>query len=277
MVENKNSLPLKAEKFSRVKINSFKEILKNITTVIRGSVIGTFIGAVPATGGTIAAIISYGLEKRISKHPETFGKGEERGIIGPESANNAATGGAMIPMLTLGIPGDVVTAILIGALMLHGLAPGPMLFEQNPEIVSSIFIILLLSNILFLVLGLFGAKYFAKVVSWPKPILVSMILCLAIVGTFSVRNSLFDVWVLVIFGLIGYIMNKLGIPTAPLILGFILGGMVEQYLRQSLVLSFGNIFSFFSRPISAISIGLTILTILSPYITKVIKLPRKQK
>ncbi len=277
MVENKNSLPLKAEKFSRVKINSFKEILKNITTVIRGSVIGTFIGAVPATGGTIAAIISYGLEKRISRHPETFGKGEERGIIGPESANNAATGGAMIPMLTLGIPGDVVTAILIGALMLHGLAPGPMLFEQNPEIVSSIFIILLLSNILFLVLGLFGAKYFAKVVSWPKPILVSMILCLAIVGTFSVRNSLFDVWVLVIFGLIGYIMNKLGIPTAPLILGFILGGMVEQYLRQSLVLSFGNIFSFFSRPISAISIGLTILTILSPYITKVIKLPRKQK
>jgi putative tricarboxylic transport membrane protein len=272
MVENKDIAQPKAKIFDRARMNSFKEVFKYFGTVIRGSAIGTFIGAVPATGGTIASIISYGVEKRLSKHPETFGKGEPRGIIGPESANNAATGGAMIPMLTLGIPGDVVTAILIGALMLHGLAPGPLLFEQNPEIVSSIFILLFLSNILFLILGLFGAKYFAKVVSWPKPILVSMILCLAIVGTFSVRNSIFDIWVLVIAGFAGYMMNKFGIPTAPLILGFILGGMVEQYLRQSLVLSYGNIFSFFSRPISSVALILTILTIFSPYITKLIKI-----
>ena len=270
MVEGKKTKIEHSAKLDKV-IPSFKEIFKMIPVLIRGSIIGVFIGAVPATGGTIASIISYGVEKKISKHPETFGNGEPRGIIGPESANNAATGGAMIPMMTLGIPGDVVTAILIGALMLHGLSPGPMLFQQNPEVVSSIFILLLIANIFFLFLGLLGAKYFAKVVSLPRPILVSMILCLAIVGTFSVRNSLFDVWVLVIAGIIGFIMNKVSIPTAPLVLGFILGGLVEQYLRQALVLSFGNFFEFFSRPISGSFLVLTILTIISPYIMPIIK------
>ena len=272
MIESRDAKPAPLnESFTRA-VSRFKELGKMIGTLIRGSLIGVFIGAVPATGGTIAAIISYGVEKRISKNPEKFGKGEPRGIVGPESANNAATGGAMIPMLTLGIPGDVVTAILIGALMIHGLCPGPLLFKQNPEVVSSIFIIMFLANCLFLVLGLFGAKYFAKVTKWPRTILVSLILCLAIVGTYSVRNSIFDVWVLVIAGLGGYLLNKVGIPTAPLVLGFILGGIVEQYLRQGLILSYGNALLFVTRPISAVFLSLTLIMILSPYFKPLLKM-----
>ena len=176
----------------------------------------------------------------------------------------------MIPMMTLGIPGDVVTAILIGALMLHGLHPGPMLFKNSPHIVSSIFILVLLANFVFLFLGLFGAKYFAKVVALPKSFLVSMIICLSVVGIYSLRNSVFDVWILMISGIVGVVMNKVKIPTSPLVLGFILGQLVEQYFRQSLVLSFGNLSEFLTRPLSGLFIGLTIFVIVSPYFTKII-------
>lgn len=247
---------------------SFRELGRMIFTLLRGSVIGVFIGAVPATGGTIAAIISYGLEKRISKHPETFGKGEFRGIVAPESANNAASGGAMIPMMTLGIPGDVVTAILIGALILHGLQPGPLLFKNNPEVVSSIFISMALANFIFLAMGLLAAKYLSKVISLPIPVLLTMILTLAIVGTYAIRNSLFDVWVLVCAGIGGFVLTKVGIPVAPLVLGFILGPLIENYLRQALMLSFGNPLDFILRPICATFIGLTVLVIVSPYLVR---------
>lgn len=245
---------------------SFREIGRISFTLVRGSVIGVFIGAIPAAGGTIASIVSYGLEKRISRHPETFGRGEYRGIAAPESANNAATGGAMIPMMTLGIPGDVVTAILIGALVLHGMEPGPLLFQNNPEIVSSIFLLMLLANCIFLFLGLFGAKYFAKVITLPRHVLVTMILFLAIVGTYSIQNSLFDVWVLVFGGIVGYFLTKVSMPVAPLILGFILGPLVESYFRQALIISYGNPLEFVRRPISGTFIALTILVILSPYL-----------
>ncbi len=254
---------------------SFNMIKKMFGTVIRGSIIGVFIGAVPATGGTIASIISYGVEKRLAKNPENFGKGEPRGIVGPESANNAATGGAMIPMMTLGIPGDVVTAILIGALMLHGLSPGPMLFKNHMDLVSAIFILMFLSNFIFLCFGLFGAKYFAKVITLPRAFLVSMILCLAIVGTYSVRNSIFDIWILIFSGIGGYLMNKIRIPVPPLILGFILGKLIEINFRQALILSYGNVWDFFNRPLSCFFLIMTIFVIVSPYFSFVIKKIKK--
>lgn len=267
MAEKGSAGYTRVKEFGRV-LPSLWEMVKLSSTLVRGSAIGVFIGAVPATGGTIAAIISYGLEKRISKHPETFGRGEYRGIVGPESANNAASGGAMIPMLTLGIPGDVVTAILIGALILHGLTPGPLLFTNNPEVVSSIFISMALANFAFLGMGLLAAKYFARVISLPRPMLLTMILTLAIVGTYAIRNSLFDVWVLVFSGIGGFFLTKVGIPVAPLVLGFILGPMIEKYLRQALMLSFGNPMDFILRPICATFLGLTLLVIVSPYLVK---------
>lgn len=249
-------------------IPSMRELGRLFGTMARGSFIGVFIGAVPAAGASIAAIISYGVEKRISSHPETFGTGEPRGIVGPESANNATTGGAMIPMMTLGVPGDLVTALLIGAMLIHGLHPGPLLFKDHPQIVSSIFISLTLSNVIFLVLGLCGARLFAKLITLRREVLVSMILCLSIVGTYSIENSIFHVWVYLVGGIAGYVMTRVGVPVSPLVLGFILGPMVESFFRQALILSYGNPIYFFARPIAAIFLGLTILLMLAPFLMK---------
>jgi putative tricarboxylic transport membrane protein len=265
LVEDPDPPVTKAAAIKRIR-PSLSELWRMRLTLLRGSVIGVFIGAMPAAGGSLAAIIAYGLEKRISSHPETFGKGELRGIAAPEAANNAASGGAMIPMMTLGIPGDIVTAILIGALVLHGLQPGPLLFRDHPDVVSSIFILMLLSNVIFLFLGLFGARYFVKLIALPRHTLIALILCLAVVGTYSIQNSLFDVWVLLIGGVAGYLLTKIGLPAAPLVLGFILGPIVESYFRQALILSYGNPLEFLSRPISATFIALTLLVILSPYL-----------
>ena len=270
MAEESTISNYKMEKMSRV-LPRFKDLVKMWGTFLRGSLIGVFIGAVPATGGSIGAILSYGVEKRISKNPENFGKGEMRGIIAPECANNAVVGGAMIPMLTLGIPGDIVTAVLIGSLMLHGLQPGPILFHRDPQVVSAIFIMILVAGIMFLFLGLFGARYFAKVIALPKPVLVTMILSLAMTGTFSVRNSIFDVWVLLFAGVIGFIMNKVKLPTSPVILGLVLGDLAERYFRQGLVMSFGNVGDFISRPISAFFLSLTLFVIISPFLAKLFK------
>ncbi|MFS0862006.1 tripartite tricarboxylate transporter permease [Fredinandcohnia sp. 179-A 10B2 NHS] len=249
-------------------IPSKEEIKENTPTIFRGSIIGSFIGAIPAAGGTIAGIIAYGFEKRISRNPEKFGTGYLKGVSAPESANNATTGGAMIPMLTLGIPGDAITAILIGALVLHGLQPGPLLFQNNPDIVSMIFILLLLSNFAFLAIGLLGARVVSKVMTTPMGILLPTILILCAVGTYSIRNSFFDLGVLIVFGIVGFLFNKADIPAAPLVLGLILGPLVEQNLRRSLVLSEGDFLTFFTRPISATFLVLTILVLVFPLLTK---------
>lgn len=252
---------------SRV-VPSLREIVGLFGTIVRGSAIGIFIGAVPAAGGSIAAIISYGVEKRISSHPETFGQGEPRGIAAPESANNATTGGALIPMLTLGIPGDLVTALLIGALIIHGLFPGPLLFKDHPEVISSVIISLFLSNWVFLVFGLLGARYFAKLITLPRNVLLTMILCISVVGTYSIENSITDVWVYLCGGLLGFILTKVEIPVSPLVIGFILGPMVESYFRQALILSYGNPLGFFTRPIAAVFLLLTVLLMVAPYLAE---------
>ena len=233
-------------------------------TILRGSAIGVFIGAVPATGGTVAAIVGYGIEKRISTHPETFGQGEIRGIAAPEAANNATTGGAMIPMLTLGIPGDIVTALLIAAFLVHGLFPGPLLFKNRPEVVSSIFLSLALANGMFLVLGLAGARYFARLVTLPRDLLVTLILCLTIVGIYSIQNSVFDVWVYLAAGIAGFFLTKAGVAVSPIVIGFVLGPILESYFRQGLIMSYGDPWQFVTRPIAAAFLALTLLLLLSP-------------
>ncbi len=265
-IVEKGAIEYKQEvKVGRV-IPKFNELKRLFGSIIRGSAIGVFIGSIPATGGTIAAIVSYGIEKRLSKHPETFGKGELRGISAPESANNASTGGAMIPMLTLGIPGDIVTALLIAAFIIHGFYPGPLLFRNHPEVVSSIFISLMISNVIFLCLGLIGAKYFAKLVALPKNLLVTMILCLSIVGTYSIQNSVFDVWVYVVSGIAGFFLTKAGFSVSPIVIGFVLGPILESYFRQGLIMSYGKPLEFLTRPIAATFIGFTLLLLISPYV-----------
>lgn len=252
-------------------VPTIREIRSMLPTIMRGSMIGTFIGAIPAAGGSIASIIAYGTEKRLSRHPEKFGSGIPEGIAASESANNATTGGAMIPMLTLGIPGDAVTAILVGALMIHGLQPGPLLFRDSPEVVSSIFLLMAMTNVAFLVIGLLGAMPLTRVMRVPMGILLPTILALCSVGAFAIRNSVFDLGVLIVFGVVGYVFGKAKIPSAPLVLGFILGPLVERNLRRALALSGGDVSTLWTRSISAFFLILTIVTIAGPWVIGLIR------
>lgn len=253
-----------------------RDFIKLKFTILRSTIVGVFIGALPGAGATIAAPVSYGIEKRFSHHPELFGTGIPEGVAAPESANNASTGGAMIPMLTLGIPGDSITAILIGALLIHGLRPGPLLFRDNPEIVSSIFLLMAMANIVFVGVGLLGARVISKVMGTPPGILLPAITMLCVVGSYAVRNSMFDLGVLLMFGVLGYLFQKAGFSPAPLVLGFILGPLVETNFRRALVLSYGSLGSFVMRPLSLGFLSSSLLVIFGPYLfSLVIKMVRR--
>lgn len=248
---------------------SLQEIRVNFGVMLRSSIIGVIVGAIPGTGATIASIVAYGQQKRLSKQPERLGTGVIEGIAASEAANNACTGGAMITLLSLGIPGDSVTAILIGAFMIHGLRPGPVLFQENFELVSAIFIGLVLANVFMLVLGLTGTRLFAKIITVPAPILQASVLALCFVGAYSVQNSLFDVSVMLVFACLGYVMYKAGIPRAQLVLGLILGPLAESNLRRSMSLygtGMGLVLGFISHPIAAVTLLLALLLIIYPLV-----------
>ncbi len=249
---------------------NLKDLIKTIPTTIRSIIVGLFVGIIPASGPTIASVTAYGLEKRVGKRRDLLGTGIAEGLSAAETANNAATGAAIVPMIALGIPGDAVTAILIGAFMLHGLRPGPAMFISNPDIISGIFILFMLGNVLFFIIGLFGAKWFAKILDTPQKILLPIVTVFCFIGTYAVRTSMFDVFVAVVFGFIGLLMRRAGIPIAPMILGFILGPIVEDNLRRSLIIGGGNVLTFLERPVSAVLLVLTILLILSPSILSVL-------
>lgn len=239
----------------------------------RSSIIGVIVGAIPGAGGTIASIISYAQEKKLSKHPELMGEGSIDGIVAAESANNACCGGAMTTLLSLGIPGDSVTAILMGAFVIHGMQPGPNLFNTNYPLVSAIFIGMFIINIFILILGLCGAPYFAKLLKFPSHLLQSMIIVLCIVGTFGVQNSLFDVKVMLIFTAIGYFFAKIEIPRSPIVLALILGPLMEENLRRWMGLANGDYLGYFVQccsrtPIAPIIFAITIITLISPLFGK---------
>jgi putative tricarboxylic transport membrane protein len=257
-------LTIKVEKV-KLKWSEFKGL---IATILRSSGIGTFIGMIPGAGADIAAFVAYNEAKRFSKDKQEFGKGDMRGVAAPESANNSVTGGAMIPLLTLGIPGDAVTAVLLGALMVQGIQPGPMLFETNGPIVYTLFMGMLIANLLILIIGLPGIRLFTKILLVPKNVLTPIIIVLCVVGSYSLGNSYFDVVVMFIAGVIGYFMQRYDFPASPLILGLILGPMMESNLRRSLVMSEGDVSIFFTRPISAVFLTIAIITLLSPLITR---------
>ena len=219
--------------------------------VIRSSAIGSVVGAIPGTGADIGAIIAYAQGKSLSKHPERYGTGFPEGIACPESANNAATGGAMVPLLTLGIPGGAVTAIMLGAFMVHGLQPGPLLMADHADLVYTLVLGMGVANLAMLVVGLGAARFFGKVSRMPQALLSPIIILLCISGAFSMRNNWFDVYVMGLSGLFGYAMIKTGIPRPPLVIGMILSGMIESNLARSVMLCADDPLMFFT-PINTI-------------------------
>lgn len=249
-------------KISRVGI-SLKDFITIIPHVIKSALIGTFVGAVPGTGTDIAAFLSYGEAKRASKNPEQFGEGAIEGIAAPEAGNNACINGALIPMFTLGIPGEAGTAVLLGGLMVLGLTPGPLLFRDHPETIYAVFAATISSNLFIIVLGLLCARLFAKVLSLPKNMITAIIFVLALTGSFAMRNNVFDVMTTVVAGIAGYYMTKADYPVAPVLLGMILGPTVEQNLSRSLLISGGNYSILFTRPISMLFIVIIVFTIIS--------------
>ncbi len=235
---------------------------------VNGSIVGFIIGVLPGAGSTIASFISYGLEKAVSKHPEKFGTGVPEGVAAPEGANNADTGGALVPLLTLGIPGSGTTAILLAALILWGLKPGPLLIHDNPTMFWGLVASMYIGNAMLLVLNLPLIPLFAQILRLPAYVLYPIIFGVSIIGVYSVSGSLFDVWMLAFFGLLGYVMRRIDYPAAPLVLGLVLGDSMERALRQSLMMSQGDLSILVSRPISAVMLFLTALILLVPLFRK---------
>ena len=235
---------------------------------LNGSVVGFLIGVLPGAGSTIASFISYGIEKAVSKHPEKFGTGVPEGVAAPEGANNSETGGAMVPLLTLGIPGSGTTAILLAAFILWGLKPGPLMIQDNPTLFWGLVASMYVGNVMLLVLNLPLIPLFAQILRLPSYVLFPIIFGISIVGVYSVSGSLFDVWMLGFFGLLGYAMRRLDYPSAPLILGLVLGDSMERALRQSLMMSQGDLAILVSRPISATMLLLAVVILMLPLFRK---------
>lgn len=240
--------------------------MKSKWAILRGTLVGFFLGILPGGGAIIATFVSYGLEKRISKNPENFGKGAIEGVAGPESANNAASSGAFIPLFTLGIPTNVTMALLFGALLIHGMRPGPLLLRDHPELFWGVVSSMYIGNVMLLILNLPLIPLWVKVLKIPYRILFPLILLFCIIGSYSLNNSVFDVLVMIIFGVIGYLFRKFGYDVAPLILTFILGPIFEQNLRQSLLLSKGSFSIFFASPISASATTLALILFATSFI-----------
>lgn len=240
---------------------SMAEFFEQKWNFLRSSLIGIGIGILPGIGAGTSNILSYIAAKKQSKTPEKFGKGINDGVVASETANNAGIGGAMIPLLTLGIPGDAVTAMMLGGFMIHGIQPGPLLFVSQGALVYTIFAALIVSSVMMLVCEFYGMRIFVKLLAVPKYILLPIILVLCVVGAFGLGSRIFDIWTILIFGLIGYGFVKFGIPQAPFIIGFILGPMAETNLRRGLMLSDNNFMDFLTSPISGTFIGLSMASI----------------
>jgi putative tricarboxylic transport membrane protein len=247
-----------------VKLPSREDYRKVWKTILRSSGIGTFIGILPAEGATVASMIGYNEARRWSKTPEEFGKGAIEGIAGSEAANNSATGGAMVPTLALGIPGSPTAAVILAGLMIHGLQPGPTMFTEQAEFAFAIFWAMLFVNLLFIFIGLFGAKLFARITFVPVQILWPIVFTFSIVGAYALDQSFLDVWIAIGSGILGYFMRRFGYSVVPLAIGLILGGMVEKRLGQSLIMLDDQWWMMFTRPLSLLFFALTFLALFGP-------------
>lgn len=231
---------------------------------IKSSVLGVIVGIIPALGGNIAAVLAWNEQRRSDHNNDQYGKGEPKGVAAPECANNADTAATLIPALTLGIPGSAVAAVILGALLVHGLRPGPQLFRDEPEIVFGFMLTMFVTAIFMFIIGRVGARAFVHVLKAPPAMLAPMIVCLAVVGIYSLHNSIFEVWLMLSFGLLGYVMEKLDIPTAPAVLAVILGPMAEESLRRALLISGGELGFLVEGVISWLLMAMVAITLLVP-------------
>jgi putative tricarboxylic transport membrane protein len=248
------------QKFSG-SLPTLREYMGTHLAMLRGTVIGFIIGIVPGAGKAVASFIAYNEERRASKHPELFGTGVLEGVAAPEAANNAVVGGALVPLLSLGIPGSAAAAVLIGAFTIQGLQPGPLLFVKEPGLVYGLFASLLVGNIVMLGMGLLGTKIWAKVLDVPKNILTPIVLATILFAAYAESTNVFGVWIALIFGVLGYVMRKYDFPVAPVVLAMVLGGMIEVSFRRSLILSDGSFSFLATRPVAAAILLLAALSI----------------
>ena len=244
---------------------SLKTFLASLWSILRGAVIGFFIGVLPGAGASIASAIAYTTEKRLVDREGTFGQGDPRGVAAPEAANNAAAGGAMVPMLTLGVPGSGTTAVLLGALMMFNVTPGPLIFENRPEVVWGLIASMYIGNVMLLVLNLPLVGVFARILTIPRWFLVPAIAALSFIGVYAVNNSPFDLLFMTGIGIWGYLMRKFGFPLAPMILGLVLGRLMEVNLRRALAISGGDWAVLFASPIAQVLWVLAGLSLLFPW------------
>ena len=248
-----------------------KDWRRSAMPIGRGTILGFLLGILPGGGAVISSIMSYALEKKISKNPERFGKGAIEGVAGPESANNSAISGCFIPLLTLGIPSNEVMALLIGAFMLHGVVPGPFILRDQPHLFWAIVTSMYIGNIILLILNIPLIRFSVKILEIPYALLSPLIVFICLIGAYSVNNNPVDILLISLFGVLGYIMRKFDYEAAPLLLAFILGPIFEKSLRQMLILSHGSSWVLFSRPISRVLMSITILIILSPILKMLLK------
>lgn len=263
-------------KFGRIWISK-EEWKRCLWPILRSTPLGFIIGALPGAGGTMAALMAYNSEKQLSKDPEAFGKGEIIGLAAPEAANNAASVGALIPMLSLGIPGSGTTAVMMGALLMLGLQPGPLLFSQHPTLAWGIIASMFVGNVILAVVNIPMAGALVRVLAIPPKVLYPLILGLAFIGTYSISNSIIDFYIMVIFGLVGLFMEKAKIPTSPLILAVIVGTMMEQSFRQAITISNSDYSVFFKSNICIALIVLTVVSVVGPFIKGKMADKKKEK
>jgi putative tricarboxylic transport membrane protein len=243
----------------KVELPSWKLLWQNFSLMVRTSALGTVVGVVPGAHGPVAAFLAYDHAKRFSKDPEKFGTGDIRGVIAPECANHAVTGGAMIPMLSLGFPGDPAIAIILGGLMIHGLQPGPLLFTEHPDIIYTIYVEIIIGYLMVCLIQLYGVRLFVRTLMVPPHLLAVGIMVMCIVGSYAIRNSFLDVYVMLGIGMLGYVLQRVHIPVTPIVLGLVLGGTMEREFRTALLMSEGDPSVFYTSPTAMLFFGLTIL------------------
>jgi len=243
-----------------------EEWQRSIGPIWRGGIIGFVIGVLPGAGGTIASIMSYTTEKRLSKHPEEFGKGAIEGVAGPESANNSDTAGALVPLLTLGVPGGGATAVLLGAFIMYGIQPGPLLFQNRPDLVWGLVDSMYVGNVMLLILNLPLIGLFVRLLYIPSGILYPLIITISCIGAYAINGSMIDLYLILFFGIVGYVFDKVDIPVAPLVLSLVLGGMMEQSFRQAMTISGGNPQIFFNSGITITLVIMSVISIFMPFI-----------
>jgi len=252
---------------ARADFPSFRKWLSYSVILLRSSCVGTWIGILPGVGASISSMVSYGLAKTFSRTPEKFGTGHDEGVIASEAANNANVGGALIPLITMGIPGSPIDAILLGALVLHKIQPGPLLFTTNSKFVWALIAAYLVGNVLMFLIMYFSVRHIARVITFNRAFLLPIIFVFCLIGAYSLSNRMFDIWVVIGFGLLGYFLDRHKVPLGPFIIGYVLAGILEAELRSGLQSSQGSFMPLLTRPISLTFVIISIITLIYPFFT----------